>query len=738
MEKEEQPQEFAEARRRLNEEGVPLWDEAFHCGVKVEELEQELQKVPQVDAPGEEPSLSTYVFEPAGYVLGWLLLFNGVYFLLGLMVDNLKGADLPWSYGLITVAIVATIGYIIYRFKMAGYQKRDIEYTTSDFYRISQEIKKENDKFKELRKKLTPIYEEVMPKYAELYPEEALQEQVAKGEEILGSALSQMDFLWKSASNRVDRCLEKSIKEIPEELIGSMEDGEAIHPKYDEPEPTEWAEKIATVWIYYAGALALTAAFGGCAWLLKKLFSTDWDVWLLLQLCLFAIFIPLVATFFMLIFQLNQASKWGKRKEEFDTLVARRNDLAKIFHEEETNQEIFLTLHSELDLRRDDVLRNMFAEQLTLPVRSFELGKWGEAQRTYLGLKENFDKLNETPAADRKQAVYDYFNTKLDIFYSLSIPAEAGENKEILRPFDNLTVEEMRSTFAPAEATIANVRKLQERIGSLVDIHAVIEDFNEAVDIDTSGTFTKNDSKKVEEKTRLMKAQHDNFTGAMTKYRAAVSRINTALGLARMVAYRNLYLGAELISVVTFHHGGGKLERMNDSLADIDIVLTDAQIESGPGMQEAMLNIVGDSLDSVFDCVNSVLNDKAATKYYSQNPKEALAAMAGVAVMTALNSAIDNWNKRNKRIAECLELQEQMIENMENMVTQYLDTEAGARRALELIESLIKMNDGFKGIYEPLRAKVFDRKNPEGVSKNDIMELVMAMKNYKKVSDSKL
>ncbi len=75
---------------------------------------------------------------------------------------------------------------------------------------------------------------------------------------------------------------------------------------------------------------------------------------------------------------------------------------------------------------------------------------------------------------------------------------------------------------------------------------------------------------------------------------------------------------------------------------------------------------------------------------------------------------------------------------MDETVEQFLDSQAKAARALELIGALVKVNDGFRAVYEPLHEKVFVDRKPSDVSMKELQQLVLAIKDYKSISDSKL
>ena len=67
---------------------------------------------------------------------------------------------------------------------------------------------------------------------------------------------------------------------------------------------------------------------------------------------------------------------------------------------------------------------------------------------------------------------------------------------------------------------------------------------------------------------------------------------------------------------------------------------------------------------------------------------------------------------------------------MDSLVETYLDSEAKVYRALELTESLVKVNNGFMKIYEGLHNKIFINHQPQSVTMTELQQLVLAIKDY--------
>lgn len=77
--------------------------------------------------------------------------------------------------------------------------------------------------------------------------------------------------------------------------------------------------------------------------------------------------------------------------------------------------------------------------------------------------------------------------------------------------------------------------------------------------------------------------------------------------------------------------------------------------------------------------------------------------------------------------------QSQFTDNINKIAEGYAEGKADALRSIEIIRSIVKCNDGFLAIYEPLRKKVFDD-GDLNLTKMEVMQLAAAANEYSKVA----
>ena len=200
--------------------------------------------------------------------------------------------------------------------------------------------------------------------------------------------------------------------------------------------------------------------------------------------------------------------------------------------------------------------------------------------------------------------------------------------------------------------------------------------------------------------------------------------MNDILRYTRVCAYRNIFLGAELLNYIRDNAGGKTLKTVSDSInidADLDIpVFSDKELSVD------MIGLIGSSVKNTL--VYYGTNKEAARKAID-DPKAA-------ALEAGLNFIGDFFEKRAEVINNNLEQQQIILKKFPAIVDGYLDGKANTLRAIEIIRAIIKANKGFVKIYAPLRDKVF--KGGVLHSKEEMQQLVIATSEYNKISKAEL
>lgn len=728
-------EEYRRAEADYNREFGALVKVDAETNRRIEELQRDRDKAVTFEPAGPEPVFGDYVWNPIKAVLAAgitaaVLYYLGKWLLFGNILTLCKLADgvfIKSILVLVGVAVVAAVaGYLMYRSRRQQWEVDSEVYRTSDYKKAINELRQcektlddNNEKIAELLHKRG---EELLA-----YSDGTLEELIASGDRIFQNELEQAF----SRSNHADEKCKELTKEADNIIIKKLD----AEPDYG---------NVSMAVLIMLGALVVLFAVHCLIWVLKLMFDISWDTWG--WMCKTLIWgLPIMVAWMTIagLIRCTKVMKWRiSSKEHAKKTSLKKEFTKKAKHYDKLAEDLYNEICLPLIDKRDVVLRVLMNRNLSLPIRNLGDWNWHEAFDTYFSMLDEQKYIQTLPPAERTAAVFDFFDKKLKLFYERSIKSEAGDVESLYEPFEwalsNKPIKELRNNYTPAAASKKHVNRLVDKNDNFIDIDSVCEDFVDLVNVDTSGMFLEHDSKKVEKKTKEMQRCYNDFAESVNGFGKLVEQINESLGMARMVAYRNLYLGAELVNIVHETGSGGTLTRTDDVLSGLSANSVQVSGIEAVGFTKTAVDILDSSLGAVAVAVDNVLSNKAATKYYKKNPKEALATAAGVAVVAAVNSAIEAWNERNERIERCLATQKELVDKMDETVEQFLDSQAKAARALELIGALVKVNNGFMAVYEPLREKVFVDHKPSDVTMKELQQLVLAIKDYKSISDAKL
>ena len=397
---------------------------------------------------------------------------------------------------------------------------------------------------------------------------------------------------------------------------------------------------------------------------------------------------------------------------------------------------------SNIITNRQNILACAFRLILSLPIRSIAASDFDTMHKAFFKTLDNsksFQSIEEP--TERLKALFSFYDAKLELFHKVSIPSEAISTEVLQTVRSAITkAESSRGVWKLSESNESYVAKLIRDNSHYTanSLDANIDEFKELLEMDTSGFLTKHDSDALEQQVGGLNKIYRSTVDFYDRHNNLIEKINHTLGVVRLVAYRYIYLGAELLNIVHEGAGGGKLTTAFDSIeGTVDLAKSNVKIESFT-TSDAISGMIASGLDSITTSVSNVLNDKQAAKFAMNNPKTTAIAVAGQAAFAIIDSGIKAWKKRNAKIDGLLKKEEQIIENQKKVVDSYLMNLSSSERALELIKAIIKVNEGFLSIYTPISQKVFIDKSFASVSMTELQQLALAIGEYKKISDSKL
>lgn len=336
----------------------------------------------------------------------------------------------------------------------------------------------------------------------------------------------------------------------------------------------------------------------------------------------------------------------------------------------------------------------------------------------------------------KRSAALEYFNMKLQFFYEESIQGETtasvysifnrqlseAMSKNDLNLLRHDSEEEYLLSFGEYEFK-NQIERYKYSLENMSMEHALYK-YDGIKNLTTIGSWGFADIDKLADKTEELRRVYQDVTTEYEKLQDITENVNYFLTYVRSIAYRNIYLGAELLNFIKDVAGGKKL------MAQKDCVVTETISDVANFSAEQLRMNASDNISSTLsDMLKTVAQDKSLMKFAVKNPK----MMAGAAALNVIGNLLE---ERSRKINENVELQKQFIDNIGKMVDGYNSGKAGLLRSIEIIKALSKANIGFLAIYAPLRDKFF----VEGsmASMLDLHKLAKATRDYKHISDAKL
>lgn len=536
----------------------------------------------------------------------------------------------------------------------------------------------------------------------------------------------------KAAQSKADN-LKRQIK-----ALGKKEDP-GIQPDY-EPFVKPLCRTVGWIW---GISVLLMFLFHCVIWVGKLLFDISWDTWGWTKTCfMYGLYIEIACFLGGSIVYGFAYWFWNYRKKAYIEWKTKLQLLKSELSSANSNIKELDQSLANIDVNRQNILAYAYKLRLSLPIRCIQVQNLEKAQKTlfeFLDKKEAIDSISDP--MKKFESLLDFYDRKLKLFYNVSVPSEAT-SQEALNTVTSAVcrLENSRGELLLSETKVSHVESLSKNNSryNSSSLDARIDEFNDVLEMDTSGFLTKHNSAALEKQVAGLSTTFDTSLAFYKGHEKVVQKINYALSVVRLVAYRNIYLGAELLNVVREGAGGGKLTTAFDSIScSLQLANSKSKIETF-STSAAISNMLTTGFDSITTSVNNILSDKKARNYAANNPKQAALAVAGAAAFSIIESGIQAWKKRNAKIEGLIKQEEKLIKNMEALVDSYLMNLSSSKRALELIKAIIKANDGFTAIYAPLSNKVFVDKSIDSVSMTELQELAIAISEYKKISDSKL
>ncbi len=507
---------------------------------------------------------------------------------------------------------------------------------------------------------------------------------------------------------------------------------------YSKPiEPDSYVKDVAS-WTYGISGVIVAAIFllHIIVWILKLVFNIGWDSWGFTKTVFWwGISLSSAATLITFIVYKIQLYNYESDLRLYENYIDEKGRINSAISAAERKITSCNKEKSRIIQVRKDVLIHCIRTVLGLPIMydgNMSDSEYTSIRQLYF---EMFALKNDINTADTNEdsnsRTEKYLNEKLLFFYNVSMRKGIKNddiyskmanqvtlygrcaNANILRQESNIMSKNINESFSTIEYDknflLSKKDPLKKYVYKFKDLL-----FN----TDTKGIlgFTSK-SKQIERNAEL----HDIVVSAQNEYnklKPIADNLDFLLNNLRACAYRNLYLGVELINYYRKNAGGSTLSIEHDEIM--------IQKKGGYYNQYHAENTSG--LDVIFGGLDKI--DKLMD---SSQLLGSAAFVAGVAFapLALLGNHIDNVSKNEKDAHD-------MQAKLERTAKDYIDKTGEMLRSIEIVEAIYKANQGFMTIYEPLREKVFVQHKIEDVSQMNIIELATAIKQYKKISDSKI
>lgn len=328
----------------------------------------------------------------------------------------------------------------------------------------------------------------------------------------------------------------------------------------------------------------------------------------------------------------------------------------------------------------------------------------------------------------RRRINIDFADKKLSFFYDISLPAVSSSCAPKERN------EDRRSDEDEADILAGNVTPRESAISEYLQLlndnkmSGILAELDSAKSMDTSGIFRKVSLRRLTEQTDIYRRLYQAAINEYRELQDLADKMDILLDYVRSCAYRNLYLGSELLHVIRDNAGGGNLQKINESIS-VSLIGFDSHV-----LKNLTISYdVGVVLSSFGNRVDTLTKNDSYKKIAIKSPKVAL----GFQALALAGSIIEHYEDiRNQKIDGQLKMQKRLMKLFPRIVSGYNAAQPVIVRSLELARAIVEVNKGFVKLYAPLRDKVYSGTGV--VSRQEIIELAAGMKAYNKISKTKL
>lgn len=503
-----------------------------------------------------------------------------------------------------------------------------------------------------------------------------------------------------------------------------------------EPKEPKFESDIITIVGVIAAAIVVVLFILHCIiWVLNLIFDIEWNTWGWTVTAFWwglgtTIFVAAVTT----VWYIYQNRLYDERMNAYYGYLTKKRTLEKGIKEANTainNKEIEIVGSLNKDVK--EII------EVPLSLNAIQFDDKEEVEKLLKDYYALETSKKWVDSMEKAKLHAELTNKKLVFFYKYSIKGETNvtypffkKQLELAQSQNNynvLRVEKDNQTALSYLKKLSSYTKLLNKN----KMTPILNDLNDIKGIDTKGWFGMQDVDALAEKTGMLQ---ELFSAAKYEYKELESvnkDISYLLEYVRVCAYRNIYLGVELLNYIR-DNAGGKSLTTEKGMVDMNVKLENINISLDSLKMDVISNITA-TIGNTIQTGVELLENKDVMKFVGKNLK----ASAGIAAAALIGSAISNYaEERNEKIKQNNKIQKDAIKNIQKIVDNYTKGQGALLRAIELIKAITKANSGFMQVYEPLKNKVFADNNISSVTMQDIRQLAMATNEYNKISQAKL
>ena len=339
----------------------------------------------------------------------------------------------------------------------------------------------------------------------------------------------------------------------------------------------------------------------------------------------------------------------------------------------------------------------------------------------------------ESASKENKRAVRELiYNLKLDAFYELSLQGETSADLyEIFRErlekahedndYNILRCDDDEELILNNQET--ELTKLITEGEKVIKKNILTKSLKEITDISNEsveGLLGFTSMSALRSKTERMENIWEEVQSFAASLEDNSNNVNVLLQYARIRAFRNIFLGQELINyLMSLQEGGDLSTEKSIAIADMSDItnfnVTDIDLTASTSM---------------FESYQTYRDTKNLFKGlgFSKDSSKAV-GMGAAIVLKALSDLAaeeDNHIKYQKEIMKQMKIAEDKI----------LYAQAGLLDALKIVRAINDANYAFIKYYVPLRSCVFEKHEFNRISKDDLIQLNKILVQYEEISKS--